>query len=102
MHPWRTTKREPRGALPGDFFCAKLPIDKTKKMWYNWPALFARAGRNFNYTTLSAICQEKNAKKNNLIIFPKSVDKSVRLCYNKYVIKGQELQQKGTVNYEKV
>lgn len=32
----------------------------------------------------------------------KALDKSARVCYNKYVIKGQELQQKGTVNYEKV
>ena len=42
------------------------------------------AGRNFYYTTESAICQEKNTKKNNLFIFPKGVDKSAKLWYNTY------------------
>ena len=40
-----------------------------------WPALHVRSSRNFNYTPVHAICQEKNAKKNVAIIFPKTLDK---------------------------
>ena len=32
-------------------FLVILPIDKQKKVWYNWPAIYVRAGRNFNYTS---------------------------------------------------
>ena len=39
-------------------FLSKWPLDKIAGMCYNGPALYVRAGRNFNYTTPQQFCQE--------------------------------------------
>ena len=41
----------------------KLPIDKSEKMWYNWPGANDQGARNFHYIILLAICQAKSCKK---------------------------------------
>ena len=62
---------DPTNEVPLDEYYTCMTIQR-KKGWLNaTPFLFAfgapatvHSGRNFHYTTLPAICQEKNAKKN--------------------------------------
>ena len=48
----------------------KLPIDKSEKMWYNWPGAHGQGARNFHYIILLAICQAKSRKKLHKYFIP--------------------------------
>lgn len=49
-----------------------------------WPAANVRCGRNFNYTPIHAICQEKKLKKIIYLFFPKHLTFSYDVVYLKY------------------
>lgn len=45
-------------------------LDKNPKVWYNCRPADVRPSRNFHYTTITAICQEKNRKNINKNFIP--------------------------------
>ena len=55
---------------PLGYFCAKLPIDKIPKVWYNWRPEHSCARPNFNYNRSLSICQEEKCTNLRRAFFP--------------------------------